>query len=264
MSDYKKYAFYIYVRGGTCLFSIEFSPMPQSALITAMLSAMQAFINEISGDQAKKLSTGGFVFHMESMKEISLVIATSSEERPPELAELRTVFLHKFGSQIGNFTGDTSLFLDFEEDVLKILQFDKLAERIEPTNKLNAYSLLQIRPELQAIAKEAVLKKETRVIELSKILDRSHLIVQMQLEELFDLGFLGKYYDKGEIVYFLWYEYKNSHKIGLILSQNSYLVQKQAPFLYKRTLINFTANWVKAYLIRDIFAKLMKKWKNVY
>lgn len=203
MSDYKKYAFYIYVRGGTCLFSIEFSPMPQSALITAMLSAMQAFINEISGDQAKKLSTGGFVFHMESMQEISLVIATSSETRPSELSELRTVFLHKFGSQISKFSGDTSLFLDFEEDVLRILKYDKFDDKIEPKNKLTAYSLLQIRPELQAIAREAVLKKQTRVVELSKILDRSHLIVQMQLEELFDLGFLGKYHDIGEIVYFL-------------------------------------------------------------
>ncbi|OLS22360.1 MAG: hypothetical protein HeimC2_29960 [Candidatus Heimdallarchaeota archaeon LC_2] len=203
MPEYKTFAFYIYVRGGTCLFSIDFSPMPQSALITAMLSAMQAFINEISGDQAKKLSTGGFVFHMESMKEISLVIATSSETRPSELTELRTVFLHKFGSKITSFTGDTSLFLDFDEDVLRILKMNTVDERIEPKNKLNAYSLLQIRPELQAIAKEAVLKKQTRVSELSKILDRSHLIVQMQLEELFDMGVLGKYSDKGEIVYFL-------------------------------------------------------------
>lgn len=203
MSEYKTFAFYIYVRGGTCLFSIDFSPMPQSALITAMLSAMQAFINEISGDQAKKLSTGGFVFHMESMKELSLVIATSSEKRPFELTELRNVFLHKFGSKITSFTGDTSLFLDFEEDVFRILKMNQVDKRIEPKNKLNAYSLLQIRPELQAIAKEAVLKKQTRVSELSKILDRSHLIVQMQLEELFDNGFLGKYSDNGEIVYFL-------------------------------------------------------------
>jgi hypothetical protein len=203
MSEYKIYAFYIYVRGGTCIFSIDFAPMPQSALITAMLSAMQAFINEISGDQAKKLSTGGFVFHMESMKEISLVLATSSEVRPPELPELRNVFFHKFGGDISSFVGDTELFAPFENDVRQILKIDQQEEKIPPKNKLTAYSLLQIRPELQDIAREAVLKKETRVSELQKLLNRSGLIIQMQLEELYDLGFLGKFVKDGEMIYFI-------------------------------------------------------------
>lgn len=203
MAEYKIYAFYIYIKGGTCLFSVDFSPMPQSALITAMLSAMQAFIKEISGDQAKKLSTGGFVFHMESLDEISLVIATSSETRPSELTELRNVFFHKYGGQISKFVGDTAMFISFEDDVRSVLKIGQQEEREPPKNKLTAYSLLQIRPELQDIAREAVLKKETRVSELEKLLNRPALVIQMQLEELFDLGFLGKYIEADEIVYFL-------------------------------------------------------------
>lgn len=203
MTESKVYAVYVAMPTGECLFAIDFAPMPESALITAMLSAIQSFILEISGTPAKKFSTRGFVFHIENLKKIYIAVATDSEKPPIELRELRTVFLRKFATQIENFRGDTSEFAHFEDDVKKIFNFAELTKRTPPKKKLTAYSLLQIPPDLQAVARELALNKETKIYPLSRKLKQSGLLTKMQLEELFDLGLVGKTIENRDFVYFL-------------------------------------------------------------
>jgi hypothetical protein len=182
---------------------MNFAPMPPSALITAMLSAMQAFILEVSGNTAKKLSAGSFVFHIEIIGKVALVLATSSENRPEELKELRSSFLHKYGSNLASFKGEVDVFYPFEDDVNQILGLEYKEEKVLPSKQLNSFALLQIKSDLQQVAREIVMKKEIKIKELAGILDQTQLITRMQLEELFDLGFIGKYLDGKEFVYFL-------------------------------------------------------------
>ena len=197
-------AFYVLLEDGTCLFSLPISPMPESALITAMLSAMQSFIKEVSGTFAQKLSTGGFVFHIEKVGRVSFVLATAEEERPTtELTQLRTKFLHGYGQLIDDFRGVTDHFIPFEDDVKTILDISLEMKKTEPTKQLNSFALLQIKPSLQEIAREVILAKGAKPSDLIEKLDLTEYQVRVLLEELFDMGFIGRYIDGAEYVYFV-------------------------------------------------------------
>ena len=203
MSKNKIYSFYISIHGGTCIFSMNFAPMPPSALITAMISAMQSFIHEISGNQARKLTTYGFTFHIETVGKLSLILATSSDEAPPELTQLRNAFLHKFGDKIANFIGDTELFAPFEDDVRKVLNVKDLGVRTPPGKKMTAFDVMKIPPDLQNLAKNIAMNNEITVSQLSEKLKQTELQTQMQLDELFDMGYIGRYLEDNEFVYFM-------------------------------------------------------------
>jgi hypothetical protein len=179
--------------------------MPESALITAMISAMQAFIREVSGTQAKKLSTGhGFVFHIEKVGRISIVVATDEDDRPTEqLTNLRTRFLHKFGGKVDTFRGVTDDFDAFIEDVREIFEIKGTEKRVEPSKQLNSFALIQIKPELQKAARAMVMKKEAGILELKEELETTPFRTRELLEELLELGYIGRYFDGEKIVYYL-------------------------------------------------------------
>jgi len=189
---------------GTCLFDTSFYPMPESALITAMISAMQAFIKEVSGSHAKKLSTGGFVFHLDRVGKIVFILATDDDERPEsEIYQLRTRFLHKFGGNLHSFSGMTDEYLPFEEDVYDIFNIQVQEHRVEPSQQLNSFALIQIPSHLQEVARTIVMKKEISTIDLYKELDDTPFQINNKVEELVEMGYIGRYFDGNQKVYFV-------------------------------------------------------------
>jgi len=178
--------------------------MPESALITAMISAMQAFIHEVSGAYAKKLSTGGFVFHIDRVGKLIFVLATSDEERPNlELTNLRTRFLHKFGAQITSFRGATDEFRVFEKDVREIFDINSQIHRIEPEKPLTSFALIQIPQELQEAARLFVMKKELSVADIKEETGKTTFEITLTLEKLFELGYIGRYHNGKMFIYFI-------------------------------------------------------------
>ncbi|MHA2171362.1 MAG: hypothetical protein ACXAB7_15855 [Candidatus Kariarchaeaceae archaeon] len=187
------YSCYVISEEGICLFDLSFTAMPDKYLITAMLAAMQAFITEVSGDYAKKVAAAEFVFHIEKVGKISIVLATSSDERPADqLSNLRTSFLHKFGAELANFTGVITKFEDFKSDAEEILNLEGIGPRIEPSQPLNAFVIMSLDEDLREIAKELIIVEEATAIELSDRLTRSLLFTKAVLEKLVTMGHIGR------------------------------------------------------------------------
>ncbi|MCY3410762.1 MAG: hypothetical protein INQ03_03905 [Candidatus Heimdallarchaeota archaeon] len=200
----KIFACYIFKLDGTCLFDKAFYPMPEAALITAMVSAMQSFIKEISGVYANKVSAGGFVFHIEKIGKITIALVTSDDERPVDkINKIRTVFISKYGQFIEGSFGQIQQFAAFENELQDILGIIHQEERVNPTKQLNSFAFISIKPELQKIAKLIVMKKEGNALDLAKELNDTAFNVNSGLEQLFDLGYVGRYYEGNSYTYFV-------------------------------------------------------------
>ena len=200
----KVFSSYVMLNDGTCIFSAKFLPMPESALITAMISAMQAFIKEVSGNYAKKLSTGGFVFHIDRVGKLVFILATSEDQRPDEeMGQIRTRFLHKYGASIDSFRGVTDEFTGFEKDLKEILDIKTYENRIEPTKQLNSFALLQIPKDLQPASRALIMKKELNAKQMSEELEITPLEARKLLDELHELGYAGRFHDGWDFIYFV-------------------------------------------------------------
>jgi hypothetical protein len=169
-----------------------------------MLTAMQAFLFEVSGNYADKISAGGFVFHVDRVGKISIVLATSADERPSELMSiLRTRFLHKYGSYLANFSGVINKFDPFKEDVEEILNLKGVGERIEPKEPLNAFIIMSLNEELQNTAREIILLGEATAQQLSDKLTQSLRVTKSHLERLVAMGHIGRIEIEGGYKYYI-------------------------------------------------------------
>ncbi|MHA2504030.1 MAG: hypothetical protein ACXAE3_14315, partial [Candidatus Kariarchaeaceae archaeon] len=132
------------------------------------------------------------------------VLATSDDARPEdELSQLRTRFLHKHGSKIDVFRGVTDDFRDFDTDVNEIFDIKVQERRVEPSQQLNSFALLQIPKDLQNVARILVMKKEITVGDLRAETDQTIFQARTQLEDLFSRGFVGRYHNGRVYVYFV-------------------------------------------------------------
>ena len=200
----KVYACYVMLSDGTCIHASTFFPMPESALITAMISAMQAFIKEVSGNYAKKVSTGGFVFHLDRVGKVVFILACDDDNRPDtEMNQMRIRFLHKYGASLDNFKGMTDDYLGFEKDIKEIFDIKEMERKIEPQKQLNSFALLQIPKHLQEVARQVIMKKEISAKSLAETLEITNFPAKEYLEDLFSDGFLGRYFNGFDYLYFI-------------------------------------------------------------
>lgn len=200
----KVYSCYVVMDNGACLFERSFTPMPEASLISGMLTAMQSFIQEISGTYAKKLSAGDFVFHLEKIGKISIVLSTDSDNRPIEqMTQLRTRFMNKYGSYLDSWSGTVHQFQPFKEDVDEILDSYGLVERVDPKKPLNAFVLISLKPELQKIAKVLIMKKKMTAHEMAAESEFTPYQCYNYLEELVNLGHVGRTQQDDDYTYFV-------------------------------------------------------------
>ncbi len=195
---------YIMVDDGRCIFYYpltSISPPPQ--LVTGMLSALQIFILEITGEYPDTLTAGGFSFNLFRSGPITIVIASSSEITiNNELYELSLRFISRYGNDLRVWKGKLDTFKEFKDDVDNILGIKTQVDKIIPKNPINGFLLLSLEEELIEVAKVIIQIKEGTSEQISKILKNSLYQTQLKLEKLVTMGHIGRVLQLDKILYF--------------------------------------------------------------
>lgn len=199
------FSIFVISENGLCLFQQSFTAnAPPYGLITGLLTAVQAFVFEVTGDYPTELSTGGFSFHLKKYGPLTFVLTTSSTSKPIEnLNTLGLRFMTKFGAIAAKWKGKVSDFHDFKYDVEEVLGKSQIKKRIDPYNPLTGMTLLTLDIELQDVAQALIQSGEASSEELTKITGKSEYITRMKLEKLLELGHVGRTQDDDDFIYFV-------------------------------------------------------------
>lgn len=203
----KLLSLYIIHEDGRCLYDANFVPNPPpSQLVTGLLTAMQNFVQEMTGSYVNHFSAAGYTFVSEPIGPISIVMALADEfllsENLP-LTELGINFLKYFGDKLEDWTGDMSDFSSFDDILAEILKIEKVKERIEPKNPLNALTLMSLPENLQEVARYVLEKREASPHEFAKSKNFSENEAIEKFEELLSMGHIGRLVKDDTPVYFV-------------------------------------------------------------
>ncbi|MHA2251282.1 MAG: winged helix-turn-helix domain-containing protein [Candidatus Kariarchaeaceae archaeon] len=201
---FRVHSVYIIVEDGRCAYDKAFSELaPSPHLVSAMLTAMQVFIKEVTGSYFSEISAGPFSFISEKAGPFSVVLVSTKSEEAIEKAKYLTLrFIRRFKSSIEDWSGETIDFQDFDEDV-EIVFGPQNDVRVDPKKPLDAIALIQLKHELQEIAKYLLQKEEKTVDEIAEELSLSKYVVFDQINELYDLGYIGRFEKDSNLVYFV-------------------------------------------------------------
>ncbi len=200
----KLLSFYIINEDGRCIYDFNFVPdPPPSQLITGLLTAMQNFVQEMTGGYVNHFSAGGYTFVIQPTGPLMVVVALGDEfsigENIP-LTEIGIMFLKQFGERIEKWKGDMDEFAEFETTLRSMLRMEEVTHKIEPTNPLNAMTLIQLPEELQRYAKVILEKRNLSVEEMKREIENFD---PAKAEELVQKGHIGKLIKDHHIVYFI-------------------------------------------------------------
>ncbi len=203
----KLLSLYIIHEDGRCLYDANFVPNPPpSQLVTGLLTAMQNFVQEMTGSYVNHFSAAGYTFVNEPIGPISIVMALADEflisENLP-LTELGVNFLKHYGDKLENWSGDMSVFAKFDKILAEILHIEKIKERIEPKNPLNALTLISLPETLQETAKFVLERREASPKDLATQQGLSENEAVQRLEELLNRGHGGRLVKDDVPLYFV-------------------------------------------------------------
>lgn len=200
----KIHAVYVIVDDGRCAYSKAYSEIaPSPHLVSAMLTAMQVFINEVLGTFFSEVTAGPFSFISEQAGPFSVVIVGKKSEGNVEKAKYLVLrFIKRYKSHIEQWNGEMMDFNEFDEDVHDI--FGNIEDiRIDPKIPLDAIALIQLDEDLQSTAKLILTKGEVMIHDVMEHLDLPEFIVKLRLQKLFDMGYTGRFTSGGKFYYFI-------------------------------------------------------------
>ena len=204
MESFRPYAIYIIIEDGRCAYFKPFSDnAPPPDLVSALLTAMQGFVKEVTGSHFTELTAGPFSFTSERVGPFSVVIVSNKSEIAIEKAKYLSLrFIKRFRMDIENWSGNTIDFETFDEDIQEIIgKVDTI--RIDPSVPLDAISLLSLRPQLQSVSKALLTKGALTLPQVIELTGISPIQAENQLEELLLMGHVGKYKKEGQLYYFV-------------------------------------------------------------
>jgi len=189
---------------GRCIFNAYFTPTaPPKNLITGMFTALQGFVMELTGKYPTILSTDDFTFYFQKRGPITIVLNTSETiKQPNQLSEIGLRFLQQFGNEVEKWKGDEAHFSRFSEELVDLLGVEQTTKRIDPEKPLSPMGLLHLDPKYQALIKELISRKQATSKELAETLQRNEYHLRLDLEELVEMGFIGRIYLVEEYHYF--------------------------------------------------------------
>jgi hypothetical protein len=198
------HAIYVMIHDGRCIFNYPISPTaPPPQLVTGMLSALEIFVQEITGDFPNYLQTGALAFYLNRTGPITIVLTTSKDTIiKNELSDLSLRFMQKFSKKLSSWSGNALMFNDFRTDVVEILGEKPVAERINPVDPLSAFKLLELPEKLVDVAKALIQIKEGTAVDVMEINGKTEYMNTIRLEELVRLGHVGRYIQKDMYYYF--------------------------------------------------------------
>jgi hypothetical protein len=193
------YAVYIITEGGGLMFSQTFQTQKDSKdsdLVSGLLTALRMFANEITKSDVKTFEVEGLTYHFQSFDFFSVVLVTSSAESPQEyLHQLGLRFMKKYGEVFlsGGKSIDSSQFENFKKDVDDILgEIVDVSSSINPTKKLSTAEIFSLPRVTQKVALALLQLEEGSVDEIAMETNLDTANVQLILDKLIEIGFIGQ------------------------------------------------------------------------
>ncbi|MHA2091941.1 MAG: hypothetical protein ACW98K_13900 [Candidatus Kariarchaeaceae archaeon] len=199
------FSVFIMIDDGRYLYHQSFTPdAPTVSLVTGLLTAVQAFMVELTGTYPTFLAAGGFAFHLEKIGPVTVVLTSSDDRQPMQsLSQLGMRFINKFGSKVEEWKGNPSDFTEFKGDIEDILGTETVQKHIYPKDPLNSLALLALDSDLQDVAKGLLQIGQCTVSQLSETVNKSEYEVKIQLEQLLNFGHIGRIEQEDDFIYFI-------------------------------------------------------------
>ena len=194
------YAVYIILPDGTPVYSQTFQSenvVPNSILLSALLTALQSFANEMAHSEMKTIEVKGMSFHFMNFDLYNVVLVTDIPVTPSEILHgLGLRFMKKFGDYLVSNSiemRDLNLYSSFQADILDLLgnEIDQ-SSSINPTKKLTTAELFNMSEELRKVAMAMLTLEKCTLEELQQELDVSSSAIEEPLNQLIEQGYLGK------------------------------------------------------------------------
>lgn len=204
ISSLRVHAVYVIVEDGRCAYNRAFSEAaPAPHLVSAMLTAMQVFIREVTGNYFTNVDAGPFSFIAEKAGPFSVVIISGKSEETFEKAKYLTIrFMKRYKGTIENWKGETIEFADFDKDVDLIFgRYDE--PRKDPTRPLDVFTLMNLDHKYQVLAKALIGIKEAKVERIAEKAGEGVAEAQIKLDDMVEKGYVGRFSLNNEKVYFV-------------------------------------------------------------
>lgn len=193
MPEFRPHGVYIIVDDGRNAYFKGFSDhAPSPDLVSAMLTAMQSFVFEVTGAYFSDLTAGPFSFTSEKVGPFAVVLASTKSEKAEEYTKyLALRFIKRFALLLENWNGETADFEAFDVDVTEI--FGVLpSRRIDIKNPIDAATLMTLKQDLQSVVRYLLIKGDSSIEQIAAGINESEILVQTKINELLALGHIGK------------------------------------------------------------------------
>lgn len=200
-------AVYILIEGGVCIYSRVYDTANVDPfLISSFISAVASFSQEAIGNELRGIeSEGKFIFVTDHNQIVTAIIADDPNEISPQISEtIALKFLSEYATHIQSGIDDADTFRDFDSVLDRIIPPHlALGGRIEPQEPLDALEIIKIPPHLRDIALLILREKEITVHQAVRELSLKEEIATSWMEELVELGKVGRRDSERDQVYFI-------------------------------------------------------------
>jgi hypothetical protein len=198
---------YILVEGGVCIYSRVYDTANVDPfLISSFISAVASFSQEAIGNELRGIeSEGKFIFVTDHNQIVTAIIADDPNEISPQISEtIALKFLSEYATHIQSGIDDSDMFRDFDSVLDRIIPPHlALGGRVEPQGPLDALEIIKIPPHLRNMALLILREREITVRQAAHELSLEEDVVTQTIEELVELGKVGRRDTMKGLIYFL-------------------------------------------------------------
>lgn len=204
------FSIYVISEDGRCIYNQDLIPNhPPTQLVTGLLTAVQDFVMEVTGDHMQNLTAGGYTFVFEKFGPITIAVSTSSNigEKITTMFNIRKIglrFMKKYGEMLDRWQGDLSVFYSFEEDIRELLgEKNVIMKEAYPSKVLTPITLMSINKELQLTGRSLLQMGKGSPEDVAQVTGKTLYETTRDLESLVNLGHIGRFVHDEVIIYFV-------------------------------------------------------------
>lgn len=202
------YAVYLFKSDGRPIVYEHFQSkanLPNVQLLGGLVSALKGFTAEILQNDMKTLGVQGVVYHIRSFGFFNVILVTNENKDPIDIIqEIGLSFMKDFGEDMLDEKIRVDKYYSFKDTIKKIVgihSFDE-SHSLIPTKKLSPQEILSIPKDLQKLSLIMLSISEGTIENIKKESNGSIDNLEGKIEQLQQLGYIGKKMVKNIPVFF--------------------------------------------------------------
>lgn len=182
--------------------------LPEGGLLSPLLTSIQGVALDLVKREGaiEKMNMGGITYHMQWMGDFFVVLVTDTEEKPDTVMNnIGRKFLSTYQDRIRKWNGDISMFEDFTEILLNILDKNfklDVTQSINPTKRFDTKALFNLDKSVKDTALAIFSLKTATAEEIAQESGESEEKAAENLDKLKEMGYIGFKVQNNEPIYF--------------------------------------------------------------